>query len=229
MKFSSSWSDEHRLALSVVAASSAVLLMFGFYSISKRITKPFEPTTPGQYKTVEEQQAEAINALKFRDTDGDGITDYDELYIYHTSPYLVDTDGDGIPDGVEIKNGTDPNCPEGKTCQNSAVAAPSTKIDPNNLIDTSQFIDFAALQGSMQATSTVVAPDASVFQKFDAVKVRSLLKSAGMSEAQLSQISDVQLQQVYEQALKDQIATSTLDSLDARQAAMQAAASGTTK
>ncbi|MCX6980578.1 MAG: choice-of-anchor D domain-containing protein [Verrucomicrobia bacterium] len=43
------------------------------------------------------------------DTDGDGISDGDEVNIYHTNPLLVDTDGDGIPDGAEIAAGTDPN------------------------------------------------------------------------------------------------------------------------
>ena len=42
------------------------------------------------------------------DTDGDGLSDGDEVNIYHTNPLVADTDGDGIPDGVEIANGTDP-------------------------------------------------------------------------------------------------------------------------
>lgn len=42
------------------------------------------------------------------DTDGDGLTDGQEVLVYHTSPLLPDTDGDGIPDGVEVTTGTDP-------------------------------------------------------------------------------------------------------------------------
>jgi hypothetical protein len=42
------------------------------------------------------------------DTDGDGLSDGDEVNIYHTNPLVPDTDGDGIPDGVEIATGTDP-------------------------------------------------------------------------------------------------------------------------
>lgn len=43
------------------------------------------------------------------DTDGDGLTDYQELFVYGTNPTRRDTDGDGIEDNVEIANGTDPN------------------------------------------------------------------------------------------------------------------------
>src|SRR5262249_21244337 len=42
------------------------------------------------------------------DTDGDSLSDGDELNKYHTNPLLADTDGDLIPDGVEVTTGTNP-------------------------------------------------------------------------------------------------------------------------
>jgi len=36
------------------------------------------------------------------DSDGDGISDMDEILIYHTDPFNKDTDGDGLSDGDEI-------------------------------------------------------------------------------------------------------------------------------
>ena len=42
------------------------------------------------------------------DTDGDGLTDGDEINIYGTAPLVVDTDGDGIGDADEIATGGDP-------------------------------------------------------------------------------------------------------------------------
>lgn len=36
------------------------------------------------------------------DTDFDSISDYDEVYIYHTSPFMRDSDGDHISDTIEI-------------------------------------------------------------------------------------------------------------------------------
>jgi hypothetical protein len=40
------------------------------------------------------------------DTDGDGLTDGQEVLLYHTSPVLLSTDGTGIPDGIEVQTGT---------------------------------------------------------------------------------------------------------------------------
>lgn len=58
-----------------------------------------------------------LNELKTKDADGDQVSDYDELYSSHTSPYLKDSDGDGIADNVELQAQSDPNCPKGKVCE----------------------------------------------------------------------------------------------------------------
>lgn len=43
------------------------------------------------------------------DTDGDGVTDWEEVYIYFTDPLNPDTDYDGVTDGEEVLvYGTDP-------------------------------------------------------------------------------------------------------------------------
>ena len=42
------------------------------------------------------------------DTDGDGLTDFQEINLYNTDPNSTDTDGDSYDDGYEISEGTDP-------------------------------------------------------------------------------------------------------------------------
>ncbi|MCX6779073.1 MAG: L,D-transpeptidase family protein [Candidatus Magasanikbacteria bacterium] len=42
------------------------------------------------------------------DSDSDGLSDADEINIYHTDAQLADTDGDGFSDGIEIANGFSP-------------------------------------------------------------------------------------------------------------------------
>jgi hypothetical protein len=47
------------------------------------------------------------------DTDGDGLTDGEEVNTTHTDPTKWDTDGDGLPDGWEAAHNLDPNDPTG--------------------------------------------------------------------------------------------------------------------
>jgi hypothetical protein len=80
--------------------------------------------------TANTNQVDLIK-LKSQDSDLDGVDDYTEIYIYHTSPYLEDTDGDGISDKQEIFNGTNPNCPEGQDC--SGAGAEWASVSNSNL------------------------------------------------------------------------------------------------
>ena len=46
-----------------------------------------------------------------QDTDGDGLLDGEEIYIYETNPLETDSDSDKAPDKDEVDLGTDPNDP----------------------------------------------------------------------------------------------------------------------
>ena len=58
------------------------------------------------------------------DSDGDGISDFDEIDAYGTDPQLADTDGDGVNDGIENNLGMDPlgSSPEDKQQFDEMVA-----------------------------------------------------------------------------------------------------------
>ncbi len=52
-----------------------------------------------------------IERLKHKDSDHDGLSDWEELYFYGTDPYDPDTDDDGVDDGEEVFLGRNPNGP----------------------------------------------------------------------------------------------------------------------
>ncbi len=51
---------------------------------------------------------ERVGDAALRDSDSDGVSDYDEVNIYSTDPMSADTDKDGYIDGIEILNGYNP-------------------------------------------------------------------------------------------------------------------------
>ena len=89
------------------------------YELIKHGTDPLNIDTDGNGidDPDEDYDKDGLNELdeyKFgtdfhlEDTDGDDLTDGEEIHIYGTDPVKVDTDGDGVLDGDEIALGLDP-------------------------------------------------------------------------------------------------------------------------
>ncbi len=92
---------------------SAVLVFLASYS------GPYGEDTQSELMKVVQNETERIERRELiarerigdtvlTDSDGDSITDFDEVNLYKTNPYVADTDGDGFLDGVEILGGFDP-------------------------------------------------------------------------------------------------------------------------
>lgn len=73
------------------------------------ITNTYDETTDmdGDGLTDIEESKVGSNP-KEKDTDYDGLNDYDEIKKYHTDPTNEDTDGDGLNDEFEVEHGLDP-------------------------------------------------------------------------------------------------------------------------
>ncbi len=61
--------------------------------------------------TFEELRRTASNNESSSDKDNDGISDYDEQFLYGSNPESPDTDNDGVLDGIEIMGGYNPTDP----------------------------------------------------------------------------------------------------------------------
>lgn len=167
--------QSERKGFIVLAVAGVLALILGIWRVGYNITSPFKLKPLDQNAFTESNIFDSQN----KDTDGDGLTDFDETNLYNTSPYLEDTDSDGKWDGDEIKIGSDPNCPEGKIC-----GASDTKPA------TSQAIDLTG--GSNAATVGPSADD-----------IRKMLLDGGVSESDLNKLDDKALMQIYEEALKE--------------------------
>ncbi len=91
--------------------SSAIALDAG----EKAITPTLETVLALRYQTLknrvenfEAELATVTSSLTAKDSDSDGISDFDELSIYKTNPQSADSDIDSVVDGVEIVRNFDP-------------------------------------------------------------------------------------------------------------------------
>ena len=126
--------------------------VFGYLKITSAISSPSSRERNFHIKSQEELEQERTDALKLADTDGDGVNDYDEQYVFRTSPYLEDSDSDGFPDGKEIAEGYDPNCPRGKTCR--ATSATSNAPAPSAFVTGEFDQQAAAMHQAADASSS---------------------------------------------------------------------------
>lgn len=75
-------------------------------------TDPKNPDTDGDGLSDYEEVRNYRTDPKKVDTDGDGLDDYPEIFTHKTSPVKPDTDGDGLNDGEELTRKLDPNNPD---------------------------------------------------------------------------------------------------------------------
>lgn len=89
-------------------------------------TDPRNPDTDGDGLSDGDEVIVYKTSPLIADTDGDGLSDGDEALIWRTNPLNPDTDGDGYPDGTEVRNGYSPLGP-GKLFP-SPTTTPTTTI-----------------------------------------------------------------------------------------------------
>ena len=162
---------EQKTGFVLLLVFACLVVSLGFLQLRNAIYSPF-------VIRLDKKDLAAANLidpdtkLQMEDTDHDGLSDYDELRNYGTSPYLPDTDSDTVKDKDEIDRGTDPNCPEGKVCSNE-----------------DQFKDTSSTQ-QVLPLPLQNASDAS-FNFVQSIGT-ALEKSGGVGEVQSEQISQMQ-------------------------------------
>lgn len=198
-----------KVAVAVLAFFAFLIIIIWSVQFKKSITQPFA-YQPHQQTTANEQLNnicpngqcnQSEEELKNKDTDGDGLSDWDELNIYNTSPYLEDSDSDGFSDKQEIDNDKDPNCPVGRDCygQNFYSPQPSAKNQTSDIEN--NFL--RELNKTTNTNDRIDSGDINFNQmeNLDAATLRQMLKEAGMSEELLNQISDKELLSTWQEVI----------------------------
>lgn len=191
----------HRAGAWVVLLMGLVGLGLGVYQWHGSFAAAFGKPN-ASFKTPDEIEADRIAALKTKDTDADGLTDFDETYIYKTSPYLKDSDSDGIDDKTEVTQGDDPNCPKGRQCGTdltasaggAAYSASGTDLGPAANPAADPTADPSALV-QQEVADQLLNPTPE--------QVRTMLVQAGMKKEDLQNIDDKTLLDLYQQSLHE--------------------------
>ncbi len=197
-----------KFVFGILLLFGVAVLSLGFLQIAGNINGPFKKNTPSSSSGTEQPKTALEEAIEMKnaDTDGDGISDYDETYIYNTSIYLDDSDSDGISDSDEIAGGTDPSCPEGKDCSSSdtaldAEAEGQTGADPNDLMNIGLNSNEAFSLPQESGSSVDQAEALRILQDASPDELRQMLIEAGMEKEVLDGIDDDTLMKTYEDAL----------------------------
>ena len=182
---------QQKMAVVFLALLTIGIIVIWTLQLNAQLRKPYGTDkkltpTPAASSTDE--------ILKSKDTDGDGLSDYDEINIYHTSPYLEDTDGDGINDKQEITQGTDPNCPTGKVC-NAGDGLISTSSVSSVISSSTVSGEAAPLTNSGEVTPALL---------------RQILLQNGYDKATLDKVSDDEIMNSYLEANRSQSASTPI-------------------
>lgn len=176
------------------------LIFFSFRQLKNNIYSPFNFAV-GDATDLNEAESDLASKYKLQDmdTDGDGLSDYDEIYIYDTSPYLADTDSDGVSDYDEIALNTDPLCAEGQDCYG---------LEDNFLVEPDEVIpaDEVNTELVVEKSEELSVIEDIMSGEIDASILRKLLLDNGFVEEELEQISDEDLKQVYFDIVTEQLA-----------------------
>lgn len=197
-----SFTREQRAGFFLVIASGCLAVILGVVYLFDHLSDPFLIDYEGErFVSADERKAQELLEQRQSDTDGDGLTDYDELYVFSTSPYLADTDGDGYDDYAELQSGTDPTCASGAECTDKYEIV---GIDQDQV---SAYLD--SLSSSGQAVDDITA----ILGSFTSSDIRALLVDAGLTEEQLAEISDEDLEALYQSVLGDLEDSGAIDQL----------------
>lgn len=184
---------EERVAFGFIAACGVGAVLFGGLSFFSNVKKPFLISYTGpRYVTSAEKESEQTALQRITDTDEDGVSDYDELNIFATSPYIADTDSDGRTDGAEILEGGDPNCALGKTCISSELIQSGASA---------AFLEAQVPEAPELAQVPTIEEAIGALQSLSVEEVRQMLAESGVDADQLAQLSDEQVMALYQDAI----------------------------
>lgn len=187
------------IAITFLLVFGVFLIVFSGWSFRNKIYNPFNIEKKNNSSESTDSDSVDEMALMRVDTDGDGLSDYEELYVYNTSPYLADTDSDGYSDYEEVMEmNTNPLCPEGQDClglSNAQGTSSDIEFNDNDNEDDSEEV--------IEDNNSMSIEDAVVDGEVNPDFLRELLINNGLNKKDVDAISDEELKRVYQEVISE--------------------------
>lgn len=239
-------SRKQKIFLLLISLLGGAVLVFGARGVFENFYQPYPKIVRQTFSPINSelenfyQNYSEIIAWQNKDTDTDGLSDYDEFYVYNTSPYLQDTDTDGLADKIELSSGSDPLCASGQDCQpavgknygdqvlENLTDSLDVNLNPEIYKEKSelQFLDqsepaeaqntlrlpgenqagesfdpAATVPGDLESASALEPSLENILNSPEAL--RQFLITRGMKQEDLDKLSDEDLSQAVEEAVKE--------------------------
>jgi hypothetical protein len=210
-----SFTREQQISVVILMMCGVCALTLSLFRIQASIKEPFlvrKDSLVNTKKLLGLTEQQKIEREQRMDTDGDGLSDWDETNTYKTNPNLRDSCGDGIPDNVRIATGKDVACAgvnSNTTIDTSALKADNT-LSPVDIKVPGTSLDGAVKTNSPASAAAAQGPEAFLQQMLprDPKLIREMLKGK-VDATKLQNISDEDLLKLFDAALTDQGATIT--------------------
>jgi len=211
--------DNPKRAYTVIVVLGLTLLIGSAWIFSKNLNQLLKKNVTNNTNMT--TAIAELEALRGKDTDGDSLSDYDELFAYNSSPYLFSSAGDGTSDGVKVAKGLDPNCQEGKTCTEAPTVNLNQGADetlsadylrqalkasgvPAATVDATADDDLLQIYQETLSTASnanITDPTVGSLTNLSGASIRSLLVQNGVDADTLSKVDDVTLEEIFAEAI----------------------------
>lgn len=195
----------HKIGLSLLVVAIIAITTLWVVQLKRNIISPLYADSQNNTVASNETTQNEID-LRAKDTDSDGLNDWDELNLYKTSPYLADTDSDTFADKQEIDSGNDPTCPQGQNC---ALTSQTSNTEGDTTFSNSSLENLLNTTTPSTTTITPTTKPSTETQQLSAEEkkalrdafganpkatdLRQFLLQAGMNQATLDGLSDEQI------------------------------------
>lgn len=208
---------EQKLSVVVLGMCGIFAISLSLYRIRENVRAPFlvdKTQLLAAKDIIGLSTAEEQAKLQRMDTDGDGLSDFDETNVFSTNPNLRDTCGDGVPDNIRITTGKNLNCagqrmnPTGQldTSQalfttSSVTGLPTNQTAPGSGVNFGQIFQAAGSGSVGQGMPAAPPTDITQVMPRDPTKIRESLRGL-VDVNKLQSISDQELLAMYDTSMQ---------------------------